>query len=58
MEILEKYAKIDFRIYVLRQKNLYAGVARNTGMAVVKGKYYIFLDADDFFDKNLLFLLR
>lgn len=53
-EVVEKYAKGDGRIRLLRQKNQYAGVARNTGMTHAKGDYLIFLDADDRFDANLL----
>ena len=55
--ILESYEKQDPRIHVLKQKKLYAGIARNTGMSIAQGKYYIFLDADDFFDENLLFYM-
>lgn len=54
LEILRKYEKQDGRITVLTQKNQYAGVARNTGMERAKGKYLLFLDADDFFNKELL----
>lgn len=53
-EILESYAARDGRIHILRQKNQYAGVARNTGMARAKGEYMIFLDADDRFRPELL----
>lgn len=52
--ILKEYAKNDKRIKVLEQKNLYAGVARNKGLAVAEGEYVIFLDGDDFFAENML----
>lgn len=52
--ILREYERLDSRIKVLTQKNLYAGVARNTGMDAASGKYYVFLDADDFFEPDLL----
>ena len=53
-EILQEYQQRDDRIQILRQQNLYAGVARNNGMKVAIGKYIIFLDADDFFELNML----
>ena len=54
LEILKEYAKKDCRIKVLTQKNQYAGVARNTGLEKARGEYVLFLDSDDFFEKNLL----
>lgn len=54
VEILKEYASKDNRITVIVQKNLHAGVARNAGLAVAKGKYLSFLDSDDFFEPTLL----
>ena len=54
LEILKEYAKKDKRIIILQQQNQYAGVARNTGLKIAKGKYLSFLDSDDFFELNML----
>lgn len=53
-EILLEYEKRDDRITVIVQENQYAGVARNRGMERAKGKYLLFLDADDFFCADML----
>ena len=52
--ILKEYEQKDDRIIVIEQKNQYAGVARNNGMKRAKGKYLLFLDADDYFADNML----
>ena len=54
LEILREYERKDPRVQVLSQKNQYAGVARNHGMDLARGDYYLFLDADDFFERNML----
>jgi len=52
--ILQQYMFIDSRIKIIEQKNQFAGNARNTGMEVASGKYCMFLDIDDFFEKNMI----
>ena len=54
MKVLKKYAKNDARLIVISQENKNAGAARNNGLKYVAGKYVIFLDADDFFERDLL----
>lgn len=53
-EILDEYARMDSRVHILRQKNLYAGVARNTGLTAATGEYVIFWDSDDYFALDAL----
>ncbi len=54
LAILEAYAKKEPRMQVLRQENAGAGAARNKGLAVAKGAYLSILDADDFFEPDML----
>lgn len=54
LSILQEYAAQDGRVRILQQKNQYAGVARNNGMTVARGKYLSFLDADDLFEPDML----
>lgn len=59
IDILQEYAERDKRISIIRQKNQYAGVARNNGMASANGKYIMFLDSDDVFERDMLtYLVR
>lgn len=54
MGILEEYEKKDGRIRVIRQENAGAGAARNNGLRWATGEYLSFLDADDFFEPDML----
>lgn len=54
LTILKQYENQDSRIIVLQQKNMYAGVARNHALDIAHGKYVVFWDADDIFEKNAL----
>lgn len=47
-EILDKFAKQDNRIKVIHKENGGVSEARNTALELVKGKYIMFVDSDDF----------
>lgn len=48
--ILEKFAELDKRIKIINQKNKGLSGARNTGIKLVQGEYFGFLDSDDWVD--------
>ncbi len=54
LSICNKYAEIDSRICVIAQDNSGAGAARNTGIARARGKYVMFLDADDTYEPTIV----
>lgn len=55
--ICEEYRLKDNRITIINKENGGQADARNYGMEVAKGKYIIFIDADDYIDDNMLELL-
>ncbi len=54
LEILKEFEEKDDRVKVIEQANAGAGTARNNGMKYATGEYLAFLDADDFYDPEML----
>lgn len=53
--ILQSFQKKDNRLRIIRnEKNLGAGASRNRGIGEARGKYLLFMDADDFIAPFLL----
>ena len=44
----------DYKVKVINQKNQGLSAARNTGVKEAKGDYLLFLDSDDYYEKDLL----
>jgi glycosyltransferase involved in cell wall biosynthesis len=57
LAICKEYAEKDSRLCVLHQENSGASAARNKGIQVAKGGNLMFVDADDFVDKNIVKIL-
>lgn len=53
-KILASYAGRDGRLRVITQECRGAGAARNHGLSAARGTYLSFLDADDFFEPDML----
>ena len=51
-EILKDYSRRDERFRIVSQPNLGAGIARNNALNIAGGEYIIFIDPDDWMEKN------
>ncbi len=54
LDILKEYQSKDSRIRIITENNAGPAAARNKGLSRVRGEYVIFLDADDFFNPQLV----
>ena len=54
LQILKEYQKLDERVRIITENNAGPSIARNKGLARCRGKYVMFLDADDFYEPTLL----
>lgn len=53
-KIIEEYAQQDSRIVTICQDNQGLSAARNAGIAIAQGNYYMFVDSDDIIYPNCL----
>ncbi|MDC7288807.1 glycosyltransferase [Blautia schinkii] len=53
-QILEKYRYRDSRVCLVSQRNKGVAAARNTGLEYCKGEYFLFVDADDWIEKDMI----
>ena len=54
LELLKEYSARDSRIRVIDKENEGVSVARNEALALIKGKYVVFVDSDDFLHPQTL----
>lgn len=54
LDILKEYQTADQRVRIVTETNAGPGIARNNGIRRARGAYLAFLDADDFFETDLL----
>ena len=53
-QICDNWAEKDYRIKVVHKKNGGLSSARNAGMDVATGSFLMFVDSDDFIEKNMV----
>lgn len=57
-KIIKEYIKNKKNVVYIKQKNQGQSQARNNGVKKATGEYLLFLDSDDYIDKNLLTKLK
>ncbi len=56
-DICDYYSKVDPRINIIHKKNEGLAATRNLGIEISKGEYLIFIDSDDFINKDMIMCL-
>lgn len=54
LEIMNSYKEKDKRIKIISKKNEGVSCARNEGIKYINGEFVIFIDSDDYLEKNML----
>lgn len=57
LKVIEECLLLDSRITLINQKNSGVSYARNKGIALAKGQYISFLDADDYYESLYIELM-
>ena len=55
LEIIKKFKEEDNRIVLLNEQNGGSSFARNKGLETAKGKYFYFIDSDDYLEEDTMF---
>lgn len=54
LEILKKYESTDNRIKIINNSNVGVSETRNIGIMESKGEFIVFVDSDDWIDKDMI----